>query len=146
MRRTPSRQVKQAAHDDPPPPETHDETGRRDAGTRRARGQIEQAHATGERDEKDTRKTHRRQDDCNETHNEMRNETQGETSTWQIAMTEPGMNTPRSSPRPARRDQRDSISNLDMNKQPGNDARHAIIATAHISHDSEGGGLIEAIG
>ena len=78
--RTPSGQIKQAAHDDPPPPETHGETGRRDDGTRRAREQIKQSHASRERDEKNTRKTHRGQGRHNETPDEMRNETTDETS------------------------------------------------------------------
>lgn len=44
-----NKSIKQA-HDapGPPPPETHDETGRRDDGTRRAREQIKQAHDAGE--------------------------------------------------------------------------------------------------
>lgn len=72
----------------------------------------------------------------------MKNETQGETSTGQIAMTEPGMNTPRSPPRPTRRHRRGSIGKSTTGKQAGGDTRHAIIITARFSHDPEGGGFV----
>ena len=40
---------------------------------------------------------------------------------------------------PTRRYRRDDISNLAMNKQPGDDTRHAIITAARTFTDSAGG-------
>lgn len=65
-----------------------------------------------------------------------------ETSTRQIAMTEPRANTTRSPPRPTRRHRRGGTGKSATGKQAGGDARHAIITTARTSTDPEGGGLV----
>lgn len=65
----------------------------------------------------------------------MRNETQGETSTGQIAMTEPGMNTARSSPRQTRRHRGDGTVKSTTSKQVSDDAIHAIIEAARTFTD-----------
>lgn len=68
-----------------------------------------------------------------------------ETNTGQIATTEQRANTARSPLRQTRRYRREADTGKSTTgKQAGDDTSHAIIATARISHDPEGGGIYEA--
>ena len=65
-----------------PPPETHDETGRRDDETRRGRGDKSSDHNIPRNETKRTREKHiGDKADATRRPPEMRNETQDETST-----------------------------------------------------------------